>query len=74
MEKKEGSKIAPSPDRAWKKASAISRAISQHYGVRVVGRTNAVTERFYAITVERRIKHPAVVEISRLARERLFAD
>ncbi len=54
--------------------TAIAREIGRHYGAHVVGRTDAVRERFYAITVERRIKHPAAVEISRLARERLFAN
>jgi LysR family transcriptional activator of nhaA len=53
--------------------TAIAREIRTRYGVHMVGDTDAVTERFYAVTVERRIKHPAVVEISRLARERLFA-
>jgi LysR family transcriptional activator of nhaA len=54
--------------------AAIAKTIVDQYGVRVLGTTDAVRERFYAITVERRIKHPAVVEISRFARERLFAD
>jgi len=54
--------------------TAIEKTIGRHYGVHIVGRTEQVIERFYAITVERRIKHPAVVEISRNARERLFAD
>ena len=54
--------------------TAIEKAIGKQYGVHVVGRTEAVVERFYAITVERRIKHPAVVEISRYARERLFSE
>ncbi len=54
--------------------TAIEKVIGKQYGVHVVGRTTKVVERFYAITVERRIKHPAVVEISRHARKRLFAD
>lgn len=48
--------------------SAIEREVCKQYGVRVVGRTDAVRERFYAITVERRLKHPAVVAISEGAR------
>ena len=31
-----------------------------------------VIERFYAISVERRIKHPAVAAITEAARERIF--
>jgi len=42
------------------------------YGVQVIGRTDAVKERFYAISVERRLKHPAVVAISDAARHDLF--
>lgn len=54
--------------------TAITKAIGKHYGAHVVGRTDEVVERFYAITIERRIKHPAVVQISKFARERLFAE
>ncbi|MFO0691725.1 MAG: transcriptional activator NhaR [Myxococcota bacterium] len=50
----------------------LEAEIRRQYGVTVVGRTDAVTERFYAITVERRIKNPAIAAISEAARERLF--
>jgi LysR family transcriptional activator of nhaA len=52
--------------------SAIEPEICQQYGVQVVGRIDEVKERFYAISVERRLKHPAVVAISNAARELLF--
>lgn len=39
------------------------------HGVRLVGRIDAIRERFYAISAERRLKHPAVVAISEAARE-----
>lgn len=52
--------------------SAIEREIQTQYGVRVVGRTDAVRERFYAISVERRLNHPALVAICAAAREKLF--
>ena len=39
----------------------------------MVGRTLALKERFYAISIERRLKHPATIAISRAAREELFA-
>ncbi len=52
--------------------SAIEDAIIAQYGVRVVGRTEHVVERFYAITVERRIKHPAVRAISDAAHDNIF--
>ena len=42
------------------------------YGVRVIGRTDEIRERYYAISAERRIKHPAVVAITESARSTLF--
>lgn len=41
----------------------IEKEICHQHKVRVVGRTDAVCERYYAISVERRIKHPAVLAI-----------
>ncbi|MFN8641090.1 MAG: transcriptional activator NhaR [Candidatus Binatia bacterium] len=52
--------------------TAIEAEIRRQYGVQVVGRVEQVRERFYAISVERRLKHPAVVAISEAAREKLF--
>ena len=54
-------------------ASAIEKEIRSHYKVSIVGRTDAVKERFYAISVERKLKHPAVVTICNAARDTLFA-
>jgi LysR family transcriptional activator of nhaA len=53
--------------------SAIEREICSQYNVRVLGSTDTIKERFFAISIERRLKHPAVVKISQSARERLFA-
>ncbi len=44
----------------------------RHYGFGFIGRTRAIRSRFYAISVERRIKNPAVVAISEVARRRIF--
>ena len=52
--------------------SAIAKQVCQQYGVVAIGRTEAVTEAFYAISVERRLTHPAVVAISSAARQDLF--
>jgi LysR family transcriptional activator of nhaA len=52
--------------------SAIANLIREQYGVVVVGATDDVTESFYAISVERRLSHPAVVAISEAARQELF--
>ncbi len=47
--------------------SAVESDIQQHYGVERVGIADGVRERFYAISVERKLKHPAVVAISEKA-------
>jgi LysR family transcriptional activator of nhaA len=52
--------------------SAIEKEVREHYQAAVVGKVDAVTERFYAISVERKLKHPAVVTICEAARDRLF--
>jgi len=36
------------------------------------GRLDRVRERFYAVSVERRLKHPAVIAITESARRELF--
>jgi len=53
--------------------TVVEREVVEQYGVRVVGRLDGVRERFYAISIERRLKHPGVVAISAGAREDLFA-
>jgi LysR family transcriptional activator of nhaA len=53
--------------------TAIEAEIRSHYRTVVVGRIPAVTESFYAISVERRVKHPAVAAICEAARGKLFA-
>ena len=52
--------------------TAIEKPVKKQYGVHLVGRTEEVMERFYAISVERRVKHPAVVSIAESARRNLF--
>ena len=52
--------------------SVIAREVCLQYAVVAMGHTSAVTEQFYAISVERRLSHPAVVAISSAAREQLF--
>ncbi len=62
---REGAGLFPGPQ-------AIEDEICDMYRVKVVGRTHSVVERFYAITIERRITHPAVRVISEAAKTRLF--
>lgn len=52
--------------------SAIEDEICRMYGAVVIGRTAEVSEKFYAISTERRLKHPAVVAITNQARDGLF--
>lgn len=47
--------------------TAIEADMLRQHGLAVVGRTEAVRERYYAVTVERRIRHPALVEMTRVA-------
>ena len=53
--------------------SAIEEGICQQFKVQVAGRLDDVCERFYAISPERKIKHPAVEELTNEARRELFA-
>lgn len=50
--------------------SIVAEHVQQRYGVLAVGRLEDVRERYYAIMLERRIKHPAVMAIAQAARGR----
>jgi LysR family transcriptional activator of nhaA len=47
----------------------IAAEVAKQYGVRIIGSTEEVKEQYYAISVERRISHPAVSAITETARE-----
>jgi LysR family transcriptional activator of nhaA len=76
--------IAEFEDRALMKAfgqagvgvfttpTTVEEDVIEKYGVKVIARTDEVRERFYAISAERRIKHPAVSAITESARTKLF--
>lgn len=49
-------------------ATLIEAEVRRQYDVEVVGRLPEVHEAFYAVSAERRLKHPAVVAISTAAR------
>ena len=53
---------------------AIRREIERQFGLRLLLEVPNAVERFYAITVERRMRHPAVLAISETAKEVLFSD
>ncbi|MCF6313787.1 MAG: transcriptional activator NhaR [Verrucomicrobiales bacterium] len=50
----------------------IEKEICQEYEVEVIGRTDEILESFYAITVERKVRHPIALAITQTAREKLF--
>lgn len=52
--------------------TAVEQDVLDKYGVVVIGRTEEISERFYAISAERRIKHPAISVITEAARTELF--
>lgn len=51
----------------------IEREVMRQYDVQPVGRTDEVRERFYAISAERKLRHPAVVAVNDAARLELFS-
>lgn len=53
--------------------SVVEEQVIEQSGVQLIGRSDQVRERFYAISVERRIKNAAVVAICDTARHELFA-
>jgi LysR family transcriptional activator of nhaA len=53
--------------------TAVEDEVREQTGTALVGRIPEVRERYYVITVERRIEHPAVAAITAVARSDLFA-
>lgn len=53
--------------------AVIAREIERQYQVRAIGHAPDLQERYYAVSVERRLRHPAVLAISEQARHQLFA-
>jgi LysR family transcriptional activator of nhaA len=51
----------------------VEKEIRRRYRVQLVGRTQEIRQRFYAISVERKIRHPAVAAICEVARKHIFA-
>jgi LysR family transcriptional activator of nhaA len=50
----------------------IEREVVRQYDVQPIGATDEVRERFYAISAERKLRHPAVVAVTEAARLELF--
>ena len=47
--------------------------LRKRYALQLVGRAKDIRQRFFAISVERKIKHPAVAAICEVARKKIFA-
>ncbi len=56
-----GAGVFPAP-------SVIASEVVRQYRVQAVGQAMGVRERYYAISVERRLKHPAVLALTKAAR------
>ena len=57
---------------AFPAPSVIEREIVRQYKVQVVGRLKTVRERYFAISAERRVKHPGVIAITNAAKRDVF--
>ena len=53
--------------------TVVARAVLKHYGLRVIAKVEECGTEFYAITADRRVKHPAAVAITKHAYTSLFA-
>jgi LysR family transcriptional activator of nhaA len=53
--------------------AVIEKEVRRQYGLCVLGRTDEIRERFYAVSAERKLTHPGVLAITEAAREKLFA-
>jgi LysR family transcriptional activator of nhaA len=54
--------------------AAIETEVELRYNAVCIGRVDELKERFYAISVERRVSHPVVAAIMETARESLFSE
>jgi LysR family transcriptional activator of nhaA len=52
--------------------SVCEEETAGQYAVNIIGRSDEITENFYAISAERRITHPAVRAITHAAKGELF--
>jgi LysR family transcriptional activator of nhaA len=53
--------------------TVVDRAALKHYGLRVIAKVEECGSDFFAITAERRVKHPAALAITKYAYTSLFA-
>jgi LysR family transcriptional activator of nhaA len=58
-----GAFAAPTPTEAH---------VKRQYGLSVLGRTRDIVASYYAISLDQRLKHPAVIAISEFAHQSVF--
>ncbi len=61
-----GAGVFPAP-------TVLEKQLQKENGLTVLGRVPSIRGRFFAISLERKLKHPAIVAISESARRKLFA-
>lgn len=54
--------------------AAIEAEVERQYQAVTIGQVNEVQERFYAISIERRVQHPVIAAVVDAARTQLFAN
>jgi len=54
--------------------TVIASQVEQMYNARLVGEVGDIKERFFAISPERKLKHPAVLSVTQAARNHFLAD
>jgi len=64
---KAGAGIFPAP-------TILSDEISDQYGAEIIGCAEGVLVSYYAISIERKLTHPAVLAVSEGARQSLFLE
>jgi LysR family transcriptional activator of nhaA len=62
-----GAGVFPAP-------TVLEKQLQKENGLTVLGRVPSIRGRFYAISLERKLRHPAIIAISESARRKLFAE
>jgi LysR family transcriptional activator of nhaA len=57
---------------AFPASSAVEREVVRQFRARPIGRVKSVRDRYYAISAERRLKHPGILAITTAARTDVF--
>lgn len=64
--------FAEAGDGIFPAPSVLEDQLKSHHGLQLIGRAEKLRERYYVISIERKLRHPAVIAISESARKDLF--